>query len=66
MPFVCRSNSSIGIGSLMGRRGQIVVVFEGVWVVVMCMEEGSFLFMTTRLIHQLYGFASISTYDVAV
>lgn len=41
MLFVCQSNSSIGIGSLMGRRGRMIVVFEGVWVVVMCMEEDS-------------------------
>lgn len=30
----------------MGRRGRMIVVFEGGLVVRMCMEEGNFLFIT--------------------
>lgn len=56
MLCVYRSSLSIGIGSLRERRGRIVGVFEGVWVVMMRMEEDSFLFVANaRLILQLYG-----------
>lgn len=52
----CRSNLSIGIGSLMGRRGRMIGAFEGVWVVMMRMEEGNFLYMTNaRLTDKLCG-----------
>lgn len=40
----------------MGRRGRMIGVFEGVLVVMMCMEEGNFLYMTNaRLTDKLYG-----------